>query len=93
MIYEGILNAGDSYAVPATEEPPTLRVGESGAIYFAVNGQHYGPAGTRGAVTSGLALTAEDLTGRYALADIEADQDLMRYVAEAEIAPEAAPQQ
>ncbi|MAN97764.1 RodZ domain-containing protein [uncultured Roseovarius sp.] len=93
VIYEGILNAGDSYAVPATEEPPTLRVGESGAIYFAVNGQHYGPAGTRGAVTSGLALTAEDLTGRYALADIEADQDLMRYVAEAEIAPEAAPQQ
>lgn len=93
VIFEGILNAGDSYPVPATEEPPTLRVGESGAIYFAVNGQHYGPAGTRGAVTSGLALTAEDLTGRYALADIEADQDLMRYVAEAEIAPEAAPQQ
>lgn len=93
VIYEGILNAGDSYAVPATEEPPTLRVGESGAIYFAVNGQHYGPAGTRGAVTSGLALTAEELTGRYALADLESDQDLMRYVAEAEIAPEAAPQQ
>ncbi|KGM87020.1 Uncharacterized protein rosmuc_03321 [Roseovarius mucosus DSM 17069] len=93
VIFEGILNAGDSYPVPATEEPPTLRVGESGAIYFAVNGQHYGPAGTRGAVTSGLALTAEDLTGRYALADIEADQDLMRYVAEAEIAPEAVPQQ
>lgn len=93
VIFEGILNAGDSYPVPATEEPPTLRVGESGAIYFAVNGQHYGPAGTRGAVTSGLALTAEDLTGRYALADIAADQDLMRYVAEAEIAPEAAPQQ
>lgn len=93
VIFEGILNAGDSYAVPATEEPPTLRVGESGAIYFAVNGQHYGPAGTRGAVTSGLALTAEDLTGRFALADISADRDLMRYVAEAQIAPEAAPRQ
>lgn len=93
VIFEGILNAGDSYPVPATEEPPTLRVGESGAVYFAVNGQHYGPAGTRGAITSGLALTAEGLTGRFALADIEADQDLMRYVAEAQIAPEAAPQQ
>ena len=46
-----------------------------------------------GAVTSGLALTAEGLTGRYALADITADQDLMRYVAEAQIAPEAVPQQ
>lgn len=93
VIFEGILNAGDTYPVPATEEPPTLRVGESGAIYFAVNGQHYGPAGTRGAVTSGLALTAEGLTGRYALADMTADQDLMRYVAEAQIAPEAVPQQ
>jgi len=93
VIFEGILNAGDTYPVPATEEPPTLRVGESGAVYFAVNGAHYGPAGERGAVTSGLALTAEELTGRYALANIEADQDLMRYVAEAQIAPEAAPLQ
>ena len=93
VIFEGILNAGDTYPVPATQEPPTLRVGESGAIYFAVNGQHYGPAGTRGAVTSGVALTAEELTGRFALADIAADQDLMRYVAEAQIAPDALPQQ
>ncbi|WP_417727946.1 helix-turn-helix domain-containing protein [Roseovarius sp.] len=88
VIFEGILNSGQSYSVPATEEPPTVRVGESGAIYFAVNGQHYGPAGARGSVTSGLALTAEELTDRYALADIEADRDLMRYVAEAVIAPQ-----
>lgn len=93
VIFEGILNAGDSYAVPTTEEPPTLRVGESGAVYFAVNGQHFGPAGERGSVTSGLVLTAEELTGRYALANIEADQDLMRYVAEAQISPEPEPQQ
>jgi len=82
VIFEGILNAGDDYDVPATEEPALLRVGESGAVYFAVNGKHYGPAGTRGSVTSNLALTPEELTGRYALANIEADQDLMRYVAE-----------
>ena len=54
VIFEGILNAGDTYPVPATEEPPTLRVGESGAIYFAVNGQHYGPAGTRGGCHFGV---------------------------------------
>ncbi|GAW34886.1 hypothetical protein RA2_01941 [Roseovarius sp. A-2] len=82
VIFEGIMNAGDSYEVPATEEPPTLRVGESGAVYFAVSGQHYGPAGARGSVTSNLALTPEALTERYAVADIEADQDLMQYVAE-----------
>lgn len=88
VIFEGILNAGENYDVPATEEPARLRVGESGAVYFAVNGQHYGPAGARGSVTSNLALIPEELTARYALADIAADQDLMRYVAELQSAPE-----
>jgi len=82
VIFEGIMNAGDTYTVPATEDPPTIRIGASGAVYFAVNGQHYGPAGARGAVTSNLALAAGALTERYAVADIEADQDLMQYVAE-----------
>ncbi|MGM0660012.1 MAG: helix-turn-helix domain-containing protein [Pseudomonadota bacterium] len=82
VIFEGIMNAGDTYDVPATEEPPTIRIGASGAVYFAVNGQHFGPAGTGGAVTSNLALAAEPLTARYKVADIEADQDLMQYVAE-----------
>ncbi|MGJ8603985.1 MAG: helix-turn-helix domain-containing protein [Marivita sp.] len=82
VIFETIMNAGDTYAVPATEEPPTLRVGESGAIYFAVNGQTYGPAGPRGAVTSNLALSVDQLTQTYTLASIEADSDLARVVAE-----------
>jgi cytoskeletal protein RodZ len=82
VIFEGIMNAGDTYTVPATEDPPTIRIGASGAVYFAVNGQHYGPAGARGAVTSNLALATGPLTERYAVADIEADQDLMQYVAQ-----------
>lgn len=82
VIFEGIMNAGDTYDVPATEDPPTIRIGASGAVYFAVNGQHYGPAGARGAVTSNLALATGPLTERYTVADIEADQDLMQYVAE-----------
>lgn len=82
VIFEGIMNAGDTYDVPATEEPPTIRIGASGAVYFAVNGQHFGPAGARGAVTSNLTLAAEPLTERYKVANIEADQDLMHYVAE-----------
>ncbi|MCZ0813955.1 MAG: helix-turn-helix domain-containing protein [Pseudomonadota bacterium] len=82
VIFEGIMNGGDTYDVPATEEPPTLRVGESGAIYFAVNGKHYGPAGPRGAVTADLALEAGELTGAYSVADMTRDEDLSRYVAE-----------
>jgi hypothetical protein len=82
VIFETIMNAGDTYEVPTTEEPPTLRVGESGAIYFAMNGQTYGPAGPRGAVTSNLALSVDELSQTYSVASIEADSDLARIVAE-----------
>jgi hypothetical protein len=82
VIFETIMNAGDIYEVPATEEPPTLRVGESGAIYFAMNGQTYGPAGARGSVTSNLALSVDELSQTYSVASIEADSDLARVVAE-----------
>lgn len=84
VIFEGIMEAGDRWTVPQTEDPATLRVGESSAIYFAVNGQHYGPAGTRGTVTSNLSLTAENLTATYTLADLTRDQDLARTVAQAD---------
>ena len=84
VIYETIMNAGDTYEVPVTEEPPTLRVGESGAIYFAMNGQTYGPAGARGSVTSNLALSVNELTETYSVASIDADSDLARVVAELE---------
>ncbi|MHA7851468.1 helix-turn-helix domain-containing protein [Roseovarius sp.] len=91
VIFEGVMNAGDTYDVPTTEEPPTIRVGESGAVYFTVNGQHYGPAGASGSVTSGLALDAEALTAAYEVADLTQDEDLLRYVAE--LQPAVAPQQ
>jgi cytoskeletal protein RodZ len=81
VLFEGILNAGQTYEVPATEEPPVLRVGESGAVYFVVNGAHYGPAGQRGAVTSNVALEAGNLVERFAVADMEADRDLQSHMA------------
>lgn len=84
IIFEGILNGGDTYSVPATEEPPTLRVGESGAVYFQVAGRHFGPVGPKGSVTSGLTLAAEALTARYQVADISDDRDLESYVASLE---------
>ncbi|MEX1235552.1 MAG: RodZ domain-containing protein [Roseovarius sp.] len=93
-IFEGVMNGGDTYDVPMTEVPPTLRVGESGAIYFKVAGQHYGPAGPRGAVTSNLALAPSDLTGTFDVANLAQDADLERYVAElsADLGASAAPQ-
>jgi len=87
IIFEGIMNAGDRYVVPSMEEPPVLRVGESGAIYFAMNGAHYGPVGPRGSVTSNLALSSASLAETYAVADLETDGDLARVVAELQTVP------
>nr|WP_232897310.1 helix-turn-helix domain-containing protein [Pontibaca salina] len=84
VIYEGIMESGQTYEVPAMEEPPTLRAGESGAIYFAMDGAHYGPIGKRGMVTSNLALSAEEISAQFQVADLEQDQDLARMVAEAQ---------
>ena len=88
VLFEAIMNAGDTYTVPQTEEPATLRIGESGAVYFAVNGDHYGPVGPRGTVSSNVALSVENLTSAYEVADLEADQDLARMVNVAEVQPD-----
>ncbi|MDF1715482.1 MAG: DUF4115 domain-containing protein [Antarcticimicrobium sp.] len=87
VIFEGIMESGQTYEVPATEEPPTLRAGESGAIYFALNGQHFGPVGDRGVVTSNLPLSTEEIAARYQVADLERDSDLARMVAQAQPQP------
>lgn len=82
VIFETIMESGEIYEVPTTEEPATLRVGESGAIYFAMNGKHYGPAGPKGEVTSNLTLSIDGLSGTLSVADLTQDQDLAQMVAE-----------
>lgn len=81
-VFSGILDAGDTYPIPMTEDPAALRVGESGAIYFAVNGKTYGPAGPNGQVTSNVSLAASSLTQAYSVADLTQDADLARMVAQ-----------
>jgi len=85
VIFETILESGQTYDVPLTEQPPTLHAGESGAIYFAVNGQLLGPVGDTGAVTRNLALSVAEISDRYDVADLDQDGDLARMVAEARI--------
>jgi hypothetical protein len=82
VIFEGVMNAGDSYAVPDTENPATMKAGESGSVYFAVNGQHFGPVGERGSVTSNISLDGAVLAAIYDVADLTQDTDLAHYVAE-----------
>jgi hypothetical protein len=82
VIFEGIMNKGDSWDVPATQEPPTLRTGESGALYFAMDGQYYGPVGDRGSVTSNLSLKRQTLAEVYQPALLEENEALATMVAE-----------
>lgn len=87
VILEKVLDAGERFALPRLEQPPLLRAGESGAVYFAVNGETYGPAGKRGEVTKNIELSPAALTGKYALADPAADADLARATNVAQAAP------
>lgn len=89
VLLEKIMDAGERFALPRLEEAPLLRTGNSGAIYFAVNGQTYGPAAPGAQVISKVELSADSLTGRFALADLSADPELADMIAVAQVSPAA----
>ena len=76
VIFEKILDAGEQYVLPKTEESPLLRTGNAGSVYFAVNGETYGPAGDGPSVAKDVALGADDLKSRYSLADLTVSSEL-----------------
>ncbi|MFE3837000.1 helix-turn-helix domain-containing protein [Pseudogemmobacter sonorensis] len=78
VLLEKILDAGERFAVPALEEPARLRTGNSGGVYFVVNGETYGPAAPGANVVKDIALSAEALTDSFAEADQARDRDLER---------------
>ena len=82
VIFEGVMDKGDTWDVPATEEPPTLRTGESGALYFAMANDCYGPVGTRGSITSNLPLDNQALAALYQPVDPTIDTSLTRMFAD-----------
>jgi cytoskeletal protein RodZ len=81
VLFEKTLDAGEAYVVPQMEVPAVLRAGNSGSVYFRVNGQTYGPAAPGAQVVDKIALSPEALTRSLALADPNADPDLTRYAA------------
>ncbi len=87
VIFEKILDSGEEFLIPATEEPPTLRAGNAGSVYFRVNGQTYGPAGTDAGVVRNVALGPKTLPDNYGLADLSRDADLARFVSVAQARP------
>jgi len=78
VLFEGTLNTGDTYTVPAGADDPVLRAGNAGSLYFAVNGVTLGPSGPGASIARDVALSADALTGSYVMADATADPDLPR---------------
>ncbi|MBL9053515.1 MAG: DUF4115 domain-containing protein [Tabrizicola sp.] len=72
VLFEKILDKGEHYAVPSLEQSPLLRSGNSGSVFFLVNGATYGPAAPGAQVVKNLSLDAAALTETYALADLDA---------------------
>ena len=89
VIFEKILDAGEEFKVPLTEEPATLRAGNAGSLYFAVNGQTYGPAGDGPVVVKDVKLGVDALMQKYQVADAARDTDLARFISVAEAQTDA----
>jgi cytoskeletal protein RodZ len=87
VIFEKILDAGESYAVPPLTQAPMLRSGNSGSVYFVIGGKTVGPAAPGAQVVKNVSLDAVSLMEIYAQADPAADADLAKYVAAAEVVP------
>lgn len=88
VIFEKILDAGEEYALPPSAEPPTLRAGNSGSLFFKVAGEVYGPAGQGTRTAKNVALSAATLTETYAQANPAADAELARFIAVAQAGPD-----
>ncbi len=87
VLLEKTMDAGERFALPNLEQPPVLRAGNSGAVYFAVNGRTYGPAAPGAQVVKDIELSPASLTARFAFADLTQDADLERMVASAAVDP------
>ncbi|WP_090216689.1 helix-turn-helix domain-containing protein [Litoreibacter janthinus] len=69
VLFEKVLDSGETYVLPQTDETPILRAGNSGSLFFNVKGQTYGPAGPGTSVAKNVALGVEAITENYAVAD------------------------
>jgi cytoskeletal protein RodZ len=79
VLFEKILDAGERYTVPPLETAAVFRTGNSGSIYFVVDGVAYGPAAPGANVVKDIPLVPEALVQSFAQADLTQDEDLARF--------------
>ncbi|NOX72461.1 MAG: DUF4115 domain-containing protein [Alphaproteobacteria bacterium] len=73
ILFEKILDAGESFQLPTGATSTTLRAGNSGAVYLTLDGKAYGPLGGDTSVVKNVALAPKDILESYmAVNDAEA---------------------
>jgi hypothetical protein len=66
VLFEKVMDAKVPFNVPLTEEPAVVsRAGNSGALFFLVNGLLYGPAGKGGNTVKNIELSPEYLVKNF----------------------------
>jgi hypothetical protein len=66
VLFEKVMDAKVPFDVPLTEEPAVVsRAGNSGALFFLVNGLLYGPAGNGGNTVKNIELSPEYLVKNF----------------------------
>jgi helix-turn-helix protein/uncharacterized protein DUF4115 len=73
ILFEKILDAGESFQLPTGANSTTLRAGNSGSVYLSLDGKAYGPVGGDTSVAKNVALSPEAILESYmAVNDAEA---------------------
>ncbi|NNK77664.1 MAG: DUF4115 domain-containing protein [Litoreibacter sp.] len=80
VLFEKILDTGESYRLPQSDQVPVLRAGNSGSLYFTVDGKTFGPVGEGTSVAKNVALGVEEIMSAYAQADLDADPVLAEVI-------------
>ena len=82
-LFEKVLASGEQYTVPDVDDMTTLRAGNSGSLYFLIDGKLFGPAGTGQKVVKNVNLSAGAIQQSYGRVFMdavpEAIHDLIRY--------------
>ena len=66
IIYEQVMDAKDPFRVPLTNRPVIIeRAGNSGSLFFLVDGKLYGPAGNGARTVKNIELSPENLMKTY----------------------------
>jgi len=69
IVFEGILGSGQRFDLPERLREPSLRAGNSGAVYVRVDGEIRGPLGPPGGVVKNIALSRDNLRTSFPMAE------------------------